>query len=439
MSTPDSEIILIVDDTPTNLAVLSEALTSANYQVAVALDGETALEQVSYKPPHLILLDVMMPGIDGFETCQKLKENPLSADIPIIFMTALSDAVDKVNGLSLGAVDYITKPFQQEEVLARVNVHLQLRHLNQTLQQSEAQLRQQAEHLRATLNELKRTQNQLVQSEKMSALGQLVAGVAHEINNPVTFIYSNLSHADKYTQDLVRVVDAYQKLYPEANPDLEELIEEVDLAYLIDDLPQLLTSMRVGAQRIRDIVRSLRNFSRLDESEFKAVNLHDGIESTLMILQNRLKAKPGSPGIEIVRCYGNLPLVECYAGQINQVLMNILSNAVDALEERDARRGPSELDAAASRITITTAVVNQKSVQVVIADNGVGIPPQLQSHIFDPFFTTKSIGKGTGLGMSISYKIITDKHQGKLTCTSESGLGTSFTIEIPIRQRIKSS
>lgn len=439
MSTPDSEIILIVDDTPTNLAVLSEALTSANYQVAVALDGETALEQVSYKPPHLILLDVMMPGIDGFETCQKLKENPLSADIPIIFMTALSDAVDKVNGLSLGAVDYITKPFQQEEVLARVNVHLQLRHLNQTLQQSEAQLRQQAEHLRATLNELKRTQNQLVQSEKMSALGQLVAGVAHEINNPVTFIYSNLSHADKYTQDLVRVVDAYQKLYPEANPDLEELIEEVDLAYLIDDLPQLLTSMRVGAQRIRDIVRSLRNFSRLDESEFKAVNLHDGIESTLMILQNRLKAKPGSPAIEIVRCYGNLPLVECYAGQINQVLMNILSNAVDALEERDARRSPSELDAAASRITITTAVVNQQSVQVVIADNGVGIPPQLQSHIFDPFFTTKSIGKGTGLGMSISYKIITDKHQGKLTCTSESGLGTSFTIEIPIRQRIKSS
>lgn len=302
------------------------------------------------------------------------------------------------------------------------------------LQQSEAKLRQQAENLQSTLDELQRTQNQLVQSEKMSALGQLVAGVAHEINNPVNFIYGNLTHADEYTQDLLRLIATYQHQHPEPDAVVEEMIEEVDLEYLIDDLPRLLTSMRVGAQRIRDIVRSLRNFSRLDESEFKAVNLHDGIESTLMILQNRLKAKPESAGIEIVRRYGNLPAVECYAGQINQVLMNILANAVDALEERDARRSPSELDAAPSRITITTAVTEQKSVQVVIADNGVGIPPNIQKHIFDPFFTTKPIGKGTGLGMSISYQIITDKHQGSLTCHSEPGLGTRFMIEIPIRQ-----
>ncbi|MCC5899597.1 MAG: PAS domain S-box protein [Phormidium sp. BM_Day4_Bin.17] len=307
------------------------------------------------------------------------------------------------------------------------------------LQRSEAKLRQQAENLQATLDQLQRTQNQLVQSEKMSALGQLVAGVAHEINNPVNFIYGNLTHADEYTQDLMRVIEAYQQRYPQVDAELEELLEEVDLDYLIDDLPKLIGSMRVGAQRIRDIVRSLRNFSRLDESEFKAVNLHDGIESTLMILQNRLKAKPDSPGIEIVRRYGNLPLVDCYAGQINQVLMNILANAVDALEERDRNRSPSELDAAPSRITITTAVTDEQYVQVLIADNGVGIPPKVQHQIFDPFFTTKPIGKGTGLGMSISYQIITDKHQGSLTCTSELGVGTSFLIEIPIHQMRKPS
>lgn len=307
------------------------------------------------------------------------------------------------------------------------------------LQRSEAKLRQQAENLQATLDQLQRTQNQLVQSEKMSALGQLVAGVAHEINNPVNFIYGNLTHADEYTQDLMRVIEAYQQRYPQVDAELEELLEEVDLDYLIDDLPKLIGSMRVGAQRIRDIVRSLRNFSRLDESEFKAVNLHDGIESTLMILQNRLKAKPDSPGIEIVRRYGNLPLVDCYAGQINQVLMNILANAVDALEERDRNRSPSELDAAPSRITITTAVTDEQYVQVLIADNGVGIPPQVQHQIFDPFFTTKPIGKGTGLGMSISYQIITDKHHGSLTCTSELGVGTSFLIEIPIHQTVNHS
>ncbi|WP_159788714.1 PAS domain S-box protein [Sodalinema gerasimenkoae] len=307
------------------------------------------------------------------------------------------------------------------------------------LQRSEAKLRQQAENLQATLDQLQRTQNQLVQSEKMSALGQLVAGVAHEINNPVNFIYGNLTHAEEYTQDLMRVIEAYQQRYPEADMELEELLEEVDLDYLIDDLPKLIGSMRVGAQRIRDIVRSLRNFSRLDESEFKAVNLHDGIESTLMILQNRLKAKPDSSGIEIVRRYGNLPAVDCYAGQINQVLMNILANAVDALEERDRNRSPSELDAAPSRITITTAVTRGNYVQVLIADNGVGIPPKVQHQIFDPFFTTKPIGKGTGLGMSISYQIITDKHHGSLTCTSEPGVGTSFLIEIPIHQTVNHS
>jgi len=299
-----------------------------------------------------------------------------------------------------------------------------------------AQSRSRTDRLEQALEELQRTQSQLVQTEKMSSLGQLVAGVAHEINNPVNFIHGNLTHATDYTKDLLSLLDLYQAEYPDPPPVIQAELEEIDLEFLVEDLPKLLSSMKVGTDRIREIVQSLRHFSRLDQAEMKFVNLHEGLDSTLMILQNRLKARPEYPGIKVTKDYGELPLVECYAGQINQVFMNILSNAIDALEESvDLAKQPLRLDALPHlAIQIQTEVVNGETIVVRIGDNGSGIPPEVQQRLFDPFFTTKPVGKGTGLGLSISYQIVTEKHGGQLRCVSSPASGTTFIIEIPFRQ-----
>lgn len=266
----------------------------------------------------------------------------------------------------------------------------------------------------------------MIQSEKMSSLGQLVAGVAHEINNPVNFIHGNLVHLSEYIQDLLNLIHLYQERSSNNDPEIQTFIENIDLDFLMEDLPKTLSSMKVGAHRIREIVLTLRNFSRLDESEMKPVNIHEGIDSTLLILQHRLKARPESPEIEVIKNYGNLPLVECYAGQLNQAFMNIISNAIDALEENGSQH---------KQIKITTSLVNSGWVQIAIADNGIGIPQLIQQQIFDPFFTTKPVGKGTGMGMSISYQIVTEKHGGKLECFSTPDEGTEFLIQIPIKQK----
>jgi len=305
------------------------------------------------------------------------------------------------------------------------------------LQASETQLRQQATELQNTLQELQQMQMQLVQSEKMSGLGQLVAGVAHEINNPVNFIYGNLKHAGDYTQELLNLIHLYQRYYPDPVDEIQQNAEAIDLDFLMEDLPKLLKSMKVGAERIQQIVASLRTFSRMDEAEMKAVDLAEGIESTLMILQNRLKAKPDRPKVEVVKHYSDLPLIECYAGQLNQVFMNILSNAIDALEDKiQANVNSAQASNLTPTLTIRTHQPTPDLVQIAIADNGSGIPDELKPRIFDPFFTTKAIGKGTGMGLSISYQIVTEKHQGTLSCHSTPGSGTEFVIEIPIRQSV---
>lgn len=300
------------------------------------------------------------------------------------------------------------------------------------LRESEARERSKAIQLEITLQKLKNTQAQLIQNEKMVSLGQLVAGVAHEINNPVNFIYGNLTPARQYSFDLMRLVRLYQQHYPQPLLEIDRAIETIDLEYLTEDLPKLFNSMKVGADRIREIVKSLRTFSRLDEADMKLVDIHEGIESTLLILQHRLKANDDRPAIQVVKQYEKLPKVQCYAGQLNQVFMNILANAIDALEEREGGRTKSERDRDPSTITIRTFLPTAGWVAVSFADNGLGIKESTLSRLFDPFFTTKPVGKGTGLGLSISHSIIVDKHGGHLTCQSELGKGSEFLIEIPI-------
>jgi PAS domain S-box-containing protein len=295
----------------------------------------------------------------------------------------------------------------------------------------------QAFHLSEALQDLKQKESQLIQSEKMSSLGQMVAGVAHEINNPVNFIYGNLTYAKEYTQDILELLELYQEIYPIATPAIQAKGEEIELEFLVEDLPKILSSMEMGADRIRQIVVSLRSFSRLDEAEMKPVNIHDGIDSTLLILQNRLKPKGASGGIELIKEYGNLPKVECYAGQLNQVFMNLIGNAIDALDNQPEPR----------IIKITTEVISPdltekkgklpplEQVRITIRDNGPGIEDKVKNRLFDPFFTTKPVGKGTGLGLSISYKIVVEQHRGEIICYRDSDNFTAFEVSIPIFQK----
>lgn len=319
------------------------------------------------------------------------------------------------------------------QVAAQISVALRQADL---LQQSSllGQTREEADHLAQALRELRNAQLQIIHAEKMSSLGQLVAGIAHEINNPINFIHGNLEHAGHYIQELLHCINLYRQHCPEPAPQIQERWQRADLDFTLKDLPKMFQSMKVGTERIRDIVASLRIFSRLDEAEFKSVDVHEGLNGTLMILQHRLNPSLGSPLIQVIKDYAALPAVECYPGQLNQVFMNLLSNAIDAIEERNARRSPDILAANPGEIRIFTAMINQNHVAIRIADNGLGMDESTLARLFDPFFTTKPIGKGTGLGLSISYQIVTEKHHGKLYCHSTPEIGTEFVVELPIHQ-----
>ena len=305
----------------------------------------------------------------------------------------------------------------------------------EALKQSAAQYRSQATQLEKAFRDLHDTQTQLIQTEKISSLGQLVAGVAHEINNPINFIYGNITHASQYARDLLDLLHLYQEKYPNPLPEIAEAAEDIEVNFLMEDFPKILESMKVGADRIRDLVVSLRNFSRLDESQMKRVDIHEGIESTLLILQHRLKATASRPAIEVIKEYGDFPKIECYAGQLNQVFMNLIANAIDALEEYNSKRSAKDIYSCPNTIRISTNT-DSNTVSIRISDNGMGITQEVIRNLFDPFFTTKPVGKGTGLGLSISYQIVVEKHRGKLQCFSVPGDGAEFVIEIPIAQQV---
>lgn len=303
------------------------------------------------------------------------------------------------------------------------------------LSEKNDKLKAQAIKLQKALDELRQAQAQLIQTEKMSSLGQLVAGVAHEINNPVNFIYGNLNHAKEYSEQLLHLIDLYQHSNHSPKPEIQDYIEEIDFEYLLEDLPKIFSSMQMGATRIREIVLSLRNFSRLDEADMKSVDIHEGIESTLLILQNRLNKNSAPSAIQVIKNYGKLPLVECYPGQLNQVFMNVIANAIDALEQRDRHRSQTQMKENSSTILIVTEVINSDRIRIRIADNGTGVTEEVRSKVFDPFFTTKPVGSGTGLGLSISYQIVVEKHGGQVQCISAPGQGAEFIIDIPVKPK----
>ncbi|MBN3886070.1 MAG: response regulator [Nostoc sp. JL34] len=437
--------ILVVDDTPDNLRLLSAMLTAQGFEVRKALNGKMALTACQMVLPDVILLDINMPGMDGYEVCQQLKADDKTCEVPVIFISALDDVVDKVKAFDVGGVDYIAKPFHGAEVVLRIENQINLRLLQVKLQEKNFLLQQ-------ALDNLKTSQVKQIQNEKMVALGQLVAGLAHEINNPISFIYGNLQYAGQYVEDLVNMIEVYQQEYPKPTPKIQQVAKDVDLNFMIKDLQNLIGAMYRGSDRIREIVLALQHFSRHDEAEMKRVNIHEDIENTLVMLQHRLREATERPAIIVVKDYGNLPLVTCYASELNQVFMHLLNNAIDAIEEGvgngefgapSGDKGELRVEnqscipyslLSTPQIRIHTEVTDLNMVKIAIADNGFGIEESLRSRLFDPFFTTKPVGKGSGLGLSISYQIIVQKHRGNISCTSSVGKGAEFVIEIPIDQ-----
>ena len=326
---------------------------------------------------------------------------------------------------------------QQAELLAQIQKQ------SEALRQSSQREREKAQELELTLDELRRTQTQLIHTEKMFSLGQMVAGVAHEINNPLSFIQGNLTPAREYFQDLLKLIKLYQQTYPNSTPEIQQLASLIDLDFLVEDWPKLMDSMHGGTQRIEEIVRSLKSFSRLDESELKPVDIHEGIENTLFILQHRLRPQGGRPAIKVIKDYSQLPRVTCYASQLNQVFMNLLSNAIDAIETQSSPRvitirtslgtGDWGLGTGNWEEESQSLIPNSQYVVIQIADNGSGISEEVLHKIFDPFFTTKPVGSGTGLGLSISHQIVVEKHAGQLSCVSAPGEGTKMIVKIPVR------
>jgi signal transduction histidine kinase len=381
---------------------------------------EVAIRYLSCDRVDVVLLDLSLPDSFGLNTVKKLQTS--APNIPVIVLTGVDNHALALQAMAIGVQDYLVKGQISGQLLERA-----IRYAIER-KKAEAHIRQALERERE-LNQLK-----LIHREKMASLGKHVANVAHEITNPVNFIFANLTHVNNYIGDLLALINLYQQGYVHTAPEIQDKIEEIDLDFLVEDLPQMLSSMKLGAERICELVQTLRNFSRLDTTQIRTVNIHEEIDSTLLILRDRLKEKSGRSAIQIIKEYGNLPLVECYAGQLSQVFMNILSNAIDALLQSDENGSNAGIKNDSPTITIRTQLLDSKQVRISIKDNGHGMSEAVKAQLFEPFFTTKEVGKGTGLGLSISHQIITEEHAGHLQCISSPGQGAEFIVEIPVRQ-----
>ncbi|MFQ3680222.1 MAG: hybrid sensor histidine kinase/response regulator [Pseudanabaenaceae cyanobacterium] len=405
--------ILIVDDNPTNLKVLSKTLTSAGFEVAVANNGTTALKLAAYDPPALILLDVMMPGIDGFKTCERLKEEEITRDIPVIFMTALSETAAKVRGLSLGAVDYITKPFEEEEVLARVRLHMRLNTLARALET-------QNQRLVKTLADLQAAQKQIVAQEKLASLGTLAAGVAHELRNPLNFVNNFAAGSIDLAQELQELLQAYQA---DPQPALWE-----DLQVVLGELRENARCIHEHGQRAESIIQSMMQHARTDGGgRAQPVELNALVEQSVQLAYHSRRAKDNTFNVSFDRQYDSaVGLVEVVVGDFTRAIINLVDNACYALGVKKASLG----DSFQPKLTLITQDGGD-TVTVTIRDNGSGIPPAVLEKIFTPFFTTKPAGEGTGLGLSLTHDILVGQHCGNLNVESELGAYTEFTLTLP--------
>jgi two-component system, NtrC family, sensor kinase len=435
--------VLVIDDQPIIVESIRRLLASEHdIEVHACNDPTLALSTAAELRPSVILQDLVMPEVDGLMLVKFFRAHPVTQDIPIIVLSSKDEAKTKAEAFRLGANDYLVKLPDPIELIARLRYHseayrnrLKRDEAEQTLIQNkvlEERVEERTLELKLALNSLKQTQAKLIHNEKMSSMGQLVAGIAHEVNNPINFIYGNLNYMNGYVQDLLELIKTYQTHYPTPAAAIGEKLEELDLEFTSPDLLQSFISLRSGAKRIRNLVLSLRNFSRFDESGLKKVNVHEGLDSALTLLGAQLE------GVHIEKHYGDLPLVECYASQLNQVFMHLMGNALDALKSISASKGDGDTEPESERskspmLHISTAVVDEHRVAIWIADNGPGVAFEIQDRIFDPFFTTKDVGEGTGLGLSISDQIVSVQHGGKLKCYSVPGQGAKFLIELPVQ------
>lgn len=411
-----AEILTIADVSV--FETVRDLLEGGGHSLKVSPDGKEGLELARQVPPDLIICDATLPQIGWLEVCHLVKADRALAGVYFILLAA-PEQLGEVAQLNELVDDFVLKPIVKQELLGRMRAGLRACGLRTQLERSQQELQQ--------------FRTQIVETEKMSNLGQLVAGIAHEINNPITFIYSNLTHVQSYAADLIFLLELYQKELAEPSQKILQKQQDMDVEFVLEDVLKIVNSMRTGSDRIRQIILSVQDFSRTDRSGWQLFDVSDGLENTLLLLQHRLPAQDGRRDIKVVKEYGNLPQVECYAGQLNQAFLNILNNAIDALDLSFAEGEGSENRQFKPQISLRTKVVDNKRIAIEIADNGTGMSDEVRSRIFEPFFTTKPVGQGSGLGLAVSYEIVVQQHKGELQCFSEPGKGTEFRIEIPLR------